>query len=377
MKLSSIVVATLMVNQASAFAPAFSGIRTSAIASTVTVEAPVEVKKDDESAPVVTESKSVETPVEEPAVVAPAPTRIQPGRYAELEKSLTVPFMKRPAALDGTHAGDYGFDPLGFTQDNDLYTLMEAETRHGRLAMLACVGWPMAELLGPNWLLQGNNHLAPSVLNGFNPITFLATVGIFGGLGFLEYKTALRRVDQTKLGKQHKEDMADVWNYGVPGDYNFDPLDFYSLIGDDAKSRKGLREVEVSHGRAAMLGITYFAMWEFLTGHPIVENNPLFHPNLLVPFLGIAYLSFGFFFEIENTDEKLFEIKTTSEGKSRIARIGASFGSVTEGSDQKAWKLVDGTETLIENLKGLKQKYDNLNDSYTNNVMSYAKDEKK
>ena len=57
--------------------------------------------------------------------------------------------MKRPKALDGSHAGDFGFDPLGLTESNDLYTMQEAELRHARLAMLAVVGWPLSELVAP------------------------------------------------------------------------------------------------------------------------------------------------------------------------------------------------------------------------------------
>merc|ERR1712176_699526 len=214
--------------------------------------------------------------------------------------------------------------------------------------------------------------------------TLLSTVAIFGALGFFEYKTALRSNENTKLGKVHKEDMADIWNYGVPGDYNFDPLNFYSLIGDDAKSRKGLRDLEVSHGRMAMLGITYFAMWEYLTGHPIVENNPLFHPNLLVPFLTIAYFSFGFFYEVKNDDEVLFQIETTTEGVGRIERIKTAMANSADANAKNiemlsnaAGTVGDGLSTVseyaINGAKGLKEKYDNLNDSYTSNVMSNTK----
>lgn len=53
------------------------------------------------------------------------------GRYSEMEMSIAMPMLKRPTNLDGTHAGDYGFDPLGITEQFDLYTLMEAEVRHG------------------------------------------------------------------------------------------------------------------------------------------------------------------------------------------------------------------------------------------------------
>jgi len=94
--------------------------------------------------------------------------------------------------------------------------MQEAEIRHARLAMLAVVGWPVSELVGPEWMLQ--NGCAPSVLNGFNPISFFATLAAFGAFGFFEYMTSLRRVDDKAYGAIHKEDMQDVWKWGVAGD---------------------------------------------------------------------------------------------------------------------------------------------------------------
>jgi hypothetical protein len=45
--------------------------------------------------------------------------------------------MARPAALDGSLAGDVGFDPLGFAKNKeDLWNYREAEVKHARLAML-------------------------------------------------------------------------------------------------------------------------------------------------------------------------------------------------------------------------------------------------
>ena len=53
---------------------------------------------------------------------AVAITPIQP------EMSQALPWMERPAALDGTMAGDVGFDPLGFAKSKeDLMNYREAE----------------------------------------------------------------------------------------------------------------------------------------------------------------------------------------------------------------------------------------------------------
>ena len=38
----------------------------------------------------------------------------------QLDRSQSMPFLSRPPALDGTMAGDVGFDPLGFTNYFDI-----------------------------------------------------------------------------------------------------------------------------------------------------------------------------------------------------------------------------------------------------------------
>lgn len=45
--------------------------------------------------------------------------------------SRSIPFMERPAKLDGTLPGDAGFDPLGFSNMFELNFLREAEVKHG------------------------------------------------------------------------------------------------------------------------------------------------------------------------------------------------------------------------------------------------------
>jgi len=300
--------------------------------------------------------------------------RVQTGRYDDTEMSISMPFLKRPSKLDGTHAGDVGFDPLGFSETQDMYTMMEAEVRHARLAMLAVVGWPLSELNAPQWLLHGKAHLAPSVLNGFDPLTFIGVAAIFGGFGYFEYKTSLRRVDDKPLGKKHAEDMANVWKYGVPGDYNFDPLNLYNSFGDSADGRKAMRELEIAHGRSAMLGITAFAAWEALTGHPIVENSIFFHPNLALPALALAYGASGFFYEIENDGQYMFQVKESSEGSVRIERIKNGLKYLAEDAqkylDVASEYAVEYGGKAVETSKDLKQKYDSVTEEYTRSVMS-------
>lgn len=45
-----------------------------------------------------------------------APASRNPASSAlSARKSVALPFLNAPAKLDGTAVGDYGFDPLGFT----------------------------------------------------------------------------------------------------------------------------------------------------------------------------------------------------------------------------------------------------------------------
>lgn len=207
----------------------------------------------------------------------------------------------------------------------------------------------MSELLAPDFMLQ--NGCAPSVLNGVNPLSFLAIVGAIGAAGFFEYKTSLRPSLDTPMGKMHVKDMSAIWKYGVAGDYNWDPLNLYSSCGDDFKGRKGLRDVELSHGRVAMLGITYFAAWEALTGNPIVENNMLFHPNLLLPALALGATAWSTIYEVSDLTEYPIEVKYTNEGEMKL-------NEVKRRTSDAMNKLMDSTSKSKAQLDKLDEKYD-------------------
>ena len=215
-----------------------------------------------------------------------------------------------------------GFDPCGFAQTYDLYYMQECELRHARLAMLAVVGWPLSELLAPDVMLQ--NGRAPSVLNGFNALSFSAALLAFSAFGFFEYKTSLRLTSETTLGKKHKFDMSQIWNVGVAGDYNFDPAGLYSSLGDDPVGRKALRTVEVVQGRFAMLAITYFAWFEAVSGEPIVKDNPFFHPNAGIPFFAVSYFVWSQFYQVSDPRKFPITIEYTKDGEEMLRGLKRS-----------------------------------------------------
>lgn len=88
-------------------------------------------------------------PAAEPAVVMPTMAVPMGG------KSAAIPSLDAPAYLDGSMAGDLGFDPLGFsnyelgpfdTPAEHMGWMREAELKHGRACMLAVTGWIAVDL---------------------------------------------------------------------------------------------------------------------------------------------------------------------------------------------------------------------------------------
>ena len=159
--------------------------------------------------------------------------------------------------------GNKGFDPLNCsTNISTLRRYREAEIKHGRLAMLGSVGWPLAELYHPylSKIMNGDNLLTvggkvPSLLNGgldkINPVFFMAII-IF---------TAT--LDSTSIAKNYNIDS-------IPGDLGFDPLNIYTT--NNVKNKSELELKELNNGRLAMLAITYYAISEFITNTPIAKS---------------------------------------------------------------------------------------------------------
>ncbi|MGK3756762.1 MAG: hypothetical protein ACI8RD_009076 [Bacillariaceae sp.] len=180
--------------------------------------------------------------------------------------SASVPFLKRPAMLDGSLPGDRGFDPFNFSSDDSkLQWYRESEIKHGRLAMLASVGWVLSELTHNTVASQlnldsilGFSDKVPSVLNGglgqTNPLFWIGAIGA---------AAALESIPTTNDNGDRRE----------PGDFNFDPL---GLGGNDYKQKFDKQEAEIFNGRLAMLGITGFAIQEFFLNDAVINQTPIF-----------------------------------------------------------------------------------------------------
>jgi len=180
--------------------------------------------------------------------------------------SESLPFLPRPALLDQTMAGDVGFDPFNFAgvDAGKLYTRREAEVKHGRIAMLAALGWPLSELLDKPIAhvfnlpaVLGHGDKVPSLLNGgletISPVYWATVLALAGGL------------EAWSMSKEASP---------LAGDYGFDPFGFYPK--DDAGQAR-MQLAEIKNGRLAMMAITGFAYQELFTNNGVIHSIPFLH----------------------------------------------------------------------------------------------------
>jgi Chlorophyll A-B binding protein len=158
--------------------------------------------------------------------------------------------------------------PFGFAgaDKQSLIYMREAEIKHSRLAMLAVVGWPLAELwdkpiadaAGLPSLLTKTGE-SPSLLNGgLDKIDIAYWVAVVGLAGIVELENA---------------DAKETKKAYIPGDCNFDPL---NLFPKDKEGQKAMMTKEIKHGRIAMMAILGFAIQEALYNQPVVQETPFF-----------------------------------------------------------------------------------------------------
>ena len=145
--------------------------------------------------------------------------------------------------------------------------MREAEIKHCRLAMLAVVGWPLAELWDkpladaaglPSLLTKSG--ASPSVLNGgLDRIDVAYWGAVLALAGFVEIESA-----------KAQEEKKDAY---VPGDCNFDPLGLYPKTAD---KQMEMQTKEIKNGRLAMMAILGFVAQEALYRAPVVAETPQF-----------------------------------------------------------------------------------------------------
>lgn len=157
-----------------------------------------------------------------------------------------LPGTEPPAYLDGTMAGDYGFDPLRLGQNPEtLPYLQEAELMNGRWAMHATAGILFTDAVGlPKWWEAGDVALEGSGFDLKSLIAFQVVI-----MGFLE---AARIRGFMATGES-----------GAIGNFPFDPT------GQDSPEMK---VKEVKNGRLAMMSFLGMVSQYAVTGTSPLEG---------------------------------------------------------------------------------------------------------
>jgi len=148
--------------------------------------------------------------------------------------SAAVPFLPMSPALEGIPGEEEGFDPMGFSLAIDIRWLREAELKHGRVAMLATLGWITTDL----GLRVPGDAFQISTLEAHDAmVKFGSMPQILVWLGYLELFGFLAIINMQE-GKTDRK----------PGDFGL--RGFYPA---DAKGQYDMQVKELRNGRLAML----------------------------------------------------------------------------------------------------------------------------
>ncbi|GMI22768.1 hypothetical protein TeGR_g5749 [Tetraparma gracilis] len=192
-------------------------------------------------------------------------------KAAPLPPATPVSQFSDPAfagGLPGQLAPAGAFDPFGFTEKatpNDLLRYREAEVTHGRVAMLATIGFLAGEAV------EGSSFLFDAQITG-PAITHLAQVPpvfwtlLAVGIGASEQVRAETGWVAPKLENKVWWQLQDDY---AAGDIGFDPL---GLKPEDPAELEEMITKELQHGRLAMLAAAGMCAQELVDGKGIIEH---------------------------------------------------------------------------------------------------------
>ena len=174
--------------------------------------------------------------------------------------------------LPGSTGPIQNFDPFGFAANADYNTMLryrEAETQHGRVAMLAVLGMLVTEEpieLHP--LFEADNKdIGPAIrhldeVRAVSPFFFEAFAIV---IGLLELNRAL--IGWKTPGEDVK--FQEIKDEYFPGDISFDP---FNLRPNSEREFAAMSAKELNNGRLAMIGVMGFILQELVNGEEIFVN---------------------------------------------------------------------------------------------------------
>ncbi|XWS24243.1 hypothetical protein CRYUN_Cryun28dG0084300 [Craigia yunnanensis] len=192
---------------------------------------------------------------------------------AQQQRPTWLPGLDPPPYLDGTLAGDYGFDPLGLGEDPEsLKWYVQAELVHARFAMAGVAGILFTDLLRvtgisnlPVWYEAG------AVKFEFASTRTLIVVQLLL-MGFAETK---RYMDFISPGSQAKEGSffgleaaLEGLEPGYPGGPLLNPLG----LAKDIKNAHEWKLKEIKNGRLAMIAMLGIFVQAYVTHAGPIDN---------------------------------------------------------------------------------------------------------
>ena len=193
------------------------------------------------------------------AAFAPLSTSARPATALSAEMSKSIPYLTKPKNLDGW-VGNREFDPFGFAEMYDIKWMREAEIKHGRVAMLACLGYVSPELFPwARGIFPGEAYMHTNPINAAFAVPGSSIAQIIIACGFIE--VGLNKGKMTQL------DMFDDPKR-VPGEFGWDPL---NLGTPENKEMYQSRELE--NGRLAMIAIGGMIHGTFVTGEGVFGST--------------------------------------------------------------------------------------------------------
>lgn len=155
------------------------------------------------------------------------------------------------------------FDPLGFSKDVELTgakRLREAEIMHGRVSMMAVIGYLIAE--NTPTIAYGFEH--PTIANNMIPeVPGVVLFPFFLAINIAEALRANKGWVEPGMGA-----LFTLRESYYPGDIGFDPLG----LKPSGKDFASMQEKEISNGRLAMIAAAGFCVQEQINGMPILAN---------------------------------------------------------------------------------------------------------
>lgn len=172
------------------------------------------------------------------------PEKLEPEKM-----SAAVPFLKYPKPLEGWVGGEKGFDPLLITWALPTYIVREAELKHGRVCMLATVGW-IATDLGVRF--PGEVFQKCTTMSAHDQLVDAGIMGPF-------------------LGAIACYELYAGWLFfqGFEGKINRDAGDFFlgkNFLPKDEDKANEMKLKELENGRLAMLAFSGIVTQAALTG---------------------------------------------------------------------------------------------------------------